>query len=180
MQLFQYSMNHAAYGILARKMRIKKRNGFTIIEVLIVLVITSVILLMVFMGVSQLRRNSRDAARVRFATNIPQQYVEYYKYNMSYPNNALQRQSFLDNYVSVVNDPLLGTPYTVDFRNGRTAPHTGTPPVGSVYIMQYHWCNDTDSSDGTANLVAGDDTAADQIVVWFGTETGQYKCVDNH
>lgn len=161
-------------------MRIKKRNGFTIIEVLIVLVMASVILLLVFMGISQLRRNSRDAARVRFAANIPQQYVEYYKYNMSYPTNATQRQSFLDNYVPVVNDPLSGNSYVLDFKDGKTDPPTGIPPVGTVYIMQYHWCNDSDSTDGTSNPVAGDLKSADQIVVWFGTEAGQYKCVDTH
>lgn len=161
-------------------MRTKDQNGFTIIEVLIVLAIAGVIFTAVFMGIGQLRRNSRDAARTRFAASIPQHYLEYYKYNLSYPMNATQRQSLIYNYVPQVNDPLSGNPYVIDFKDGKTASHSDIPSVGTIYIMQYHWCNDTDSTDGTSSPITGDDKAADQIVVWYGTEAGQYKCVDNH
>lgn len=157
-----------------------KKSGFTIIELMIVLVLASMILGAVFIGIGHMRRNGRDLARRQFAMSIPQQYVEYYRNNQAYPANATQRQSFLDRYVQTQDDPLSGDPYAIDFKDGKSAPHSDVPPLGSVYIMQYHWCNDADSSDSTGNPVAGDDKSLDQIVVWFGTEAGTYQCVDNH
>lgn len=161
-------------------MNTRNKNGFTIIEVMIVVAIAGVIMLAVFLAIGQLQRNSRDSARRRYAASIPQYYLDYYRYNMSYPSTDAQRQTFLDKYLPSQVDPLSGDPYDIDFGDGKTASTSGVPPVGSIYIMQYHWCNDADSSDGTSNPVTGDRKSLDQIVVWYGTEAGRYGCVDNH
>src|SRR5580698_3397443 len=50
---------------------IKKRNeGFTIIEVMIVLVIAGLILLIVFLAVPALQRNARNTSRKSDASNV--------------------------------------------------------------------------------------------------------------
>jgi prepilin-type N-terminal cleavage/methylation domain-containing protein len=55
----------------------KKQEGFTIIEVMIVLVIAAVILLMVFLAVPALQRNSRNTQRKNDAANLLAAVNEY-------------------------------------------------------------------------------------------------------
>ena len=158
----------------------KKQTGFTIIEVLIVIVIAGLILAIVLVAVSQLQRSQRDVQRREFASKIPVLYVEYFKNNRSYPDTAAERNRFINDYIVMQQDPKLGTDYTIDFKDGKTEGHGGVPPVGTIHIMQYHWCNRGSGTDGTNNPIAGDDIDVREIVVLVGTEAGRYACVDVH
>lgn len=55
----------------------KRQEGFTIIEVMIVLVIAAVILLMVFLAVPALQRNSRNTQRKNDVANVLAAVSEY-------------------------------------------------------------------------------------------------------
>src|SRR5581483_2793412 len=55
---------------MLNKLKIKGQSGFTIIEVLIVLAIAGLILLIVFLAVPALQRNSRDTQRKNDVSRI--------------------------------------------------------------------------------------------------------------
>lgn len=91
--------------------RIKKDNkGFTIIEVLIVLAIAGLIILIVFLAVPALQRNSRntqrsnDAARVAGAIN---ECLTNNNGNLTNCNNPAAAQ--LSNYITLANNQQLIT-----------------------------------------------------------------------
>jgi prepilin-type N-terminal cleavage/methylation domain-containing protein len=63
--------------MLSQISKSKKEKGFTIIEVLIVLAIAGLILLVVFLAVPALQRNSRNTQRTNDAGNILSSMSEY-------------------------------------------------------------------------------------------------------
>lgn len=70
----------------------KRQEGFTIIEVMIVLVIAAVILLMVFLAVPALQRNSRNTQRKNDVANLLAAVNEYAS------NNNGQMPDSLDDF----------------------------------------------------------------------------------
>ena len=75
-----------------------KQEGFTIIEVLIVLAIAALILLVVFLAVPGLQRSQTNNAIKNDATHIATSYTNYYSNNTStWPTTAA-------NITSIVND----------------------------------------------------------------------------
>jgi prepilin-type N-terminal cleavage/methylation domain-containing protein len=67
----------------------KRQQGFTIIEVMIVLVIAAVILLIVFLAVPALQRNSRNTQRKNDAANVLAAVNEYASnHNGQLPDSA--------------------------------------------------------------------------------------------
>src|SRR5581483_11368467 len=60
---------------------IKRENGFTIIEVLIVLAIAGLIMLIVFLAVPALQRNARNTSRKSDASSLASALSEYINNN---------------------------------------------------------------------------------------------------
>ncbi len=58
--------------------KLKANDGFTIIEVIIVLVIAAVIMLMVFLIVPQLQRTQRNSARQNYARQVLSAATQFY------------------------------------------------------------------------------------------------------
>jgi len=98
-----------------------KQEGFTIIEVLIVLAIAALILLVVFLAVPGLQRSQTNNAIKNDATHIATSYTNYYSNNSStWPTTAA-------NITTIVNDTagiskLLGT--TPNVKTVATMPAT--------------------------------------------------------
>lgn len=172
-----------------------KTNGFTIIEVMIVLGVAALILLLALLAVRQLQRNRRDLQRKNYATRLSASVLEFYGNNRHFPNpaNPAEITRFISTYAPKDVDPLTGKPYsltsldpsldsdTIQYR-GLGDPHDVIPPVGVVYIQYGHWCNihGTYGQEGIDDPVAGTDENESYYVVWIGTEGGEYFCVDNY
>lgn len=66
---------------MLQKLQKRKENGFTIIEVLIVLAIAGLIMLVVFLAVPALQRNSRNTTRKNDVSSLLGAYSEYVNNN---------------------------------------------------------------------------------------------------
>lgn len=76
----------------------RKESGFTIIEVLIVLAIAGLIMLIVFLAVPALQRNSRNTQRKNDVSAVLTAVNEYANNNQGkLPTNATEFTSALDN-----------------------------------------------------------------------------------
>lgn len=98
----------------------KRAEGFTIIEVMIVLAIAGLIMVIVFIAVPQLQRNQRDNARQNIANRVKAELETYAGNNQGqYPftptgNSTGDWPDFVGRYISGgrvnVNDPSSGQP----------------------------------------------------------------------
>jgi prepilin-type N-terminal cleavage/methylation domain-containing protein len=153
----------------------RRRSGFTIIEVLIVLAIASLILLIIFLVVPQLRRNERNYSRRHSVEYVASQMDEYRNLNGHYPETTAEGTSFVNDYVSG-NIP--GS-MTVDFRD-ISGPHSYTPPLDEIAIEYGHWCNHYGDGDAATDPIAGTDINHQMYVIWTSIEDNQTFCVDDH
>lgn len=105
----------------------KKQNGFSIIEVVLVLAIAGLIFLMVFIALPALQRGQRDTQRRQDITRFMGQIKQYSSNNNGNvpAGNSTAMTSFLNSYMKASNgefkDPQTGATYTVSFGTGGTA-----------------------------------------------------------
>jgi type IV pilus assembly protein PilA len=134
-----------------------KKEGFTIIEVVLVLAIAGLIFLMVFIALPALQRNQRDTARNNDVSNIASAVTSYSSNNRgAFPttaNLAEYVKDVSDNTVSVIVNGTAGA-QTLAAATG-TAPATGATPAvqdGLIVITQRTKCG---ASTGSQVLSAG-------------------------
>lgn len=123
---------------------IKKKQGFTIIEVVIVLVIGAIIMLMVFLVVPYLQRTQRDSRRQNDARKLLTA-VEQYKANNNGQAPTSQAQLIGPYIQEQFVDPSTNQAYVLTVTTGASAAVTGanlmtvstgsagcTPPGGAI------------------------------------------------
>ncbi|MEI6237226.1 MAG: type II secretion system protein [Candidatus Saccharibacteria bacterium] len=145
----------------------KNHEGFTIIEVLIVLAIAGLIMLIVFMAVPALQRNSRNTQRKNDISAILGSVAEYVSNNQGGLPKGTLGPTFSANFVGTA--PKLGyyvTPENITYLYSAT-PRTGTvflPPgtTDTVAIYNYLKC---DGNKGTK-----DQATARSIAVLYNIE----------
>lgn len=101
----------------------RKQKGFTIIEVLIVLAIAGLILVVVFLAVPQLQKNTRDNARQAVVTRLSAEIETYAANNQgSYPfkepgTGSGTIEDFKSRYYSTIakKNPSTGGDYLIAF-----------------------------------------------------------------
>ena len=133
----------------------RNENGFTIIEVVLVLAIAGLIFLAVFIALPALQRGQRDNQRrqdaARFATQL-QQYAT--NNNGSMPTGA-NINTFATNYLlsgsEGFKDPKSGNTYTI------TAPSPLTTTSNNIATFNYHPAH---KCDGESVVSAGPREAA--------------------
>lgn len=123
----------------------KRQEGFTIIEVMIVLVIASIILLIVFLAVPALQRNSRNTQRKNDVANLLAAVNEYASNNNGKLPTDLN--DFKDN-------AKLGF-YDIDSEvNWATAPPLTGQAISNgnteVWMNPYSSCNDNNVESATS------------------------------
>lgn len=148
---------------------LRAKEGFTIIEVIIVLVIGAVIMLAVFLVVPQLQRtqrNSRQQANARRILTGIQQFA-------SNNNNAFPTSAQLLQQTGTITNPVGNVDLTASNISTGTNGTASTPNPGIVTVFNGAQC-------GSTPVVVGGNTAAtNAYAVIIGTEpTGTVYCVD--
>ncbi len=157
------------------------QKGFSIIEVLIVLAIAGLIMLIVFLAVPALQRNSRNTQRrqdVSSTISAIQEYMNNNNGKLPTDNNTL---------TAAINNAKLGF-YDVSNLNGAnsttwrtTASATVATNASDVFIINYAKCGSIPAA-GTAaiDLSTGGPTKRNVVAV-YQSETSsnfQVQCID--
>ncbi len=117
------------------------KDGFTIIEVVLVLAIAGLIFLMVFVALPALQRGQRDAQRKSDLTRVSVQLTQYSSSsNGQIPTNATQLRTFISGFLDggVQNDQA----------NANTAGDEYVDPVEGNYVVQFEPSNLADGQIG--------------------------------
>lgn len=129
----------------------KNQKGFTIIEVLIVLAIAGLIMLIVFLAVPALQRNSRNTQRKNDASALLGAISEHISNN----NGALPTASGQFNVVFANSTPKLGyyqTPTQVQYNYSGSARAVTAPTTNatdSIVVGNNSKCQNATTSYGT-------------------------------
>jgi len=138
---------------MLQKLQKRKENGFTIIEVLIVLAIAGLIMLIVFLAVPALQRNSRNTQRKNDVSAILGAVSEW-------SNNNTGSLPASGDKANVLTYAKLGFYQAADISIGTT----GGTDVDNVYVATGNKCN------GNALTTTGATTR--NIAALYYVETG--------
>ena len=186
----------------------KKRNAFTIIEVVLVLAIAGLIFLMVFIALPALQRSQRNTRRRQDAARIASAITDYYSNTGKLPFGPDPKSSrkayfdysliskYIDSEVSIPADPVVTQGSAHDF-NAASCPEGKSceqfkDPNGSVYIISIAKSS-TNAPEYQANTVflryaakcdsdgktINLDGQNAQFTVIMTLEGGSYYCTDN-
>lgn len=179
----------------------KKRNAFTIIEVVLVLAIAGLIFLMVFIALPALQRSQRNTRRRQDVSRIASALTSYYSSNNKMPFYKEGRYYYFDygfikNYIEsniVVPDenPAKGTDFTVSCMEGKDC-NEFSDPNGSVYSVAIASTESLDTSNmnkifitpsskcgNEKTIELGDGNEKSMFAVSVMLEGGSLYCVDN-
>jgi prepilin-type N-terminal cleavage/methylation domain-containing protein len=169
----------------------KRAEGFTIIEVMIVLAIAGLIMVIVFIAVPQLQRNQRDNARQSIANRVEAEIQTYAGNNQGlYPfantctgaGTTGQWCDFVTRYITNkvnVNDPSSGNPVVTAANTPKAfvaAGNPAPPATSGTFLVSYGAkCNgETLQASGTAT------PTTHTFAVMIGLDrAGTVYCVDN-
>lgn len=142
-----------------------KEQGFTIIEVMIVLVIAAVILLIVFLAVPALQRNSRNTQYNNEASAISAAASEWVSNNNNgaIPTNGAQATAAGTAIKTLANAQNITT---VNGFTGTTAAITPTTSVATVIFSAT--CGTANATNTTYTPAAG---STRQAVIYYGVES---------
>ncbi len=149
----------------------RNQNGFTLIEVVLVLAIGGLIFLLAFLAFQQVSVNRRDTQR-RADLKRVQADLENFKANTitgAYPLSpgvtTAEGYSFVSTYLADLKDPSTGVAYAITDGSAPTQ-------IGSFMYKSPRICN---SSGGTTGSGASADNYA---IVWWLEKGGSF-CTDN-
>ena len=136
-----------------------KTQGFTIIEVVLVLAIAGLIFLIVFLALPALQRSQRDTQRKDDLSRFMSQLTQYQSNHQgAIPTgtgvgawNANFVSAYLTNSGQTFNDPQTGTQYTV---NVYTTTTTQPTAAGQLYAYVGYTCSSGSLTAGTDRSVA--------------------------
>lgn len=146
---------------------IKKQQGFTLIEVILVLAIAALIFLMIFIALPALQASQRDTARKNDAAIVASavtQYTSAYRGPLSDAGNATDAN--LREYVTDLDQ--YDNTNVIDVIGNSTASQTTTPGANQIWVNYASKCNGPDIQLGTSR----------QATVRVALENGTSYCVD--
>lgn len=150
---------------MSLKQRLTKPQGFTLIEVVIVLAIAGLIFVIVFLAVGQAQAARRDTQRKNEANRLKAAIDQYSANNNgAVPTSSAQLSIVTGQYVDNLQDPATGD-YTVSYST--TAPSD----AGAMSYQNNRVCS------GTAMTNVGANTRNYAILFWL--ERGGTQCADN-
>lgn len=149
-----------------------KKQGFTIIEVVLVLAIAALIFLMIFIALPALQRGQRDTQRKDDVSRLASQVTNFQSSNNgSVPTGAAALTSFVSNYMDKGNagfkDPHSGNNYAVKYQTAAPANE------GEISYSAKAQC----SAAGDGSLTATTSPRTYAVSIWL--ENGAPYCQDN-
>ena len=171
-------MAENSYNRLMLKNNNSQKNGFTIIEVVLVLAIAGLIFLMVFLALPALQRSQRDTQRKNDIARLKAAYQHYKANNkrgISFTDNYVQNfNNFMDKYMRA-NGESFKDPNGADyhFAEGAWGFTGGNAGDGLLSINPVNKCGN--GTEGRAHHHTG---RPGDIAVHFKLETGGIYCVD--
>jgi prepilin-type N-terminal cleavage/methylation domain-containing protein len=184
--------------------KLKKSDGFSIMELIIVLAISGLIMTVVFVAVPSLRKSARDHYRKQYASDTLSASIDFYRTNKMIPTNASNASRFISDYMPKGSDPSLGNDYTSSSthsvsRSGNgicdgeasdgdattycwdTTPgnidHNFVPAKGRIVITAGLVCDN--SSAGTVTDPPNANSGAVVLSIVIGIERGGFYCLSN-
>lgn len=154
-------------GIMYKNLKTEE-EGFTIIEVVLVLAIAALIFLIVFLALPQLQRSRRDTQRKNDVGQIISRLEQSASNNSGqYPaSNAAGWTTFNTTYLGGLNDPTTGNPYPQPTFGAGNAPGV----AGQLRYLRNGRCG------ANGAIVAGGGDR--EVAISMGLEQGAY-CEDN-
>ncbi len=181
------------------KDNIKTKQGFTIIEVVLVLAIAGLIFLMVFVALPALQRSQRDTARRNDMSRVDTSLIQYQTNNQDTGNGDLPEASSWD--ASTVEDGTFGTAgcgenvackFIQRYMNSGTDSDTNTfkDPDGTYYSLNIGsgaWSENITDMDYTIYIrtgakCSGETAVADaprHFAVLYRLEGAGIYCIDD-
>ncbi len=158
-------------------MNLRKQQGFTIIEVVLVLAIAGLIFLMVFIALPALQKGQRDTQRRNDVSRFRAQVNQYQANNKGgVPATATASTTFKTDYLDNSGgwkDPLTGNDYVYKAWSTNKATTFGTTPVaGDWTYVANGKCNGEDFAGVGA-------TGARTYAILMKLEGAGYNCQDN-
>ena len=156
---------------------VKVMQGFTIIEVVLVLAIAGLIFLMVFVALPAMQRNQRDTSRKNAYGLVASAVASYQSNNNGkYPtgtgtSNELLTKKYIDE--NKFTDPSSGNTINITVYDANDGVPTTPPTEGYVYIVRHAKCSKTTSN--TTNVKK----EGSGFAVWGYLEAGEMYCQDN-
>lgn len=152
-----------------------KKQGFTLIEVVLVLAIAGLIFLIVFLALPALQRSQRDTARKNDVSRLMSQITNFQSNNQgALPASGAWDSSFKSAYLTSggqsFGDPDTGSYTLSQAATDATAPST---TIGNITIYIDARC-DADPSNGL-----GDGSGDRQVAVVIPVEQGGFYCQQN-
>lgn len=121
-----------------------KQNGFTIIEVVLVLAIAALIFLMIFVALPALQRGQRDTARKNDANTVVSALNSWTSNHRGSLPATTDQTDFRDDYVKQLNQYDTGD---VTLRSGSNLAISSTAPsIDTIEVFLGYAC--TDNGDG--------------------------------
>lgn len=158
-----------------------KKQGFTLIEVVLVLAIAGLIFLIVFLALPALQRSQRDTQRKQDISRFMSQVTNYTSNNQgSLPGGASPTSAdwntFVSNYLTnsnqTFNDPNTGATYSVTYTG--TIPATApTMTAGNITVYPSARCG------GGWGVSAITPTANRSFAAIIYQEQGNFYCQNN-
>lgn len=160
-------------------------QGYTLIEIVLVLALAGLIMVMVFLTVSQAQKTRRDFQRKRDLSAFVAGVAKFSTNNSGkIPSNQAELNIVEQDYASNAKDPSSGQNYNDVFRSISVNHDTpdvgrgpGVPAVGSIYFQSGHRCADPSV---TSDPIEGNDLSTEKFVAWIGMEQGGFLCEDNN
>lgn len=151
------------------------KNGFTVIEVVLVMAIAGLIFMAIFLTLPALQRMARDNER-RLAVDHVLAQLDVFKGNIGhYPSDAGERVQFRNNYPITFSEPLTGDSYDIQYSSALFFSHIHVPVLGEILYVTGHWCAEPDAP----TTVDGIDHVLSQVAVVGYLESAGIYCVDN-
>jgi prepilin-type N-terminal cleavage/methylation domain-containing protein len=144
---------------MLNKIKKSQNDGFTIIEVMIVLAIAALILVIVLLAVPALQRNSRNTALKNDAATVSGGVNEFKSNNDGAPPTTISATS--------VSSTVAGTsPASIKIQGGTTVTNTATPTTGNIGYQIAAGCPGSTSSSRS-------------VAIYYTTEGAGTKCIDS-
>ncbi len=166
---------------MLRKIQKQRSEGFTIIEVLIVLAIAGLIMVVVFLAVPALQRSQRNQSRKTDVNNLISSIADFTGNNGGTPpaiqadvNTATSNMKF--GYYKPANVFYGGTPTATVAATG-TTPAKDTNTVEEINVYVGYTCSSATAAATTTG--ANSRNVAVQYVVEQASGPGQLECVSS-